>query len=345
MNRILLVFAQIGLVALPLTAQEPTTTNSIGMEFVLIQPGTMQVGVYKPYCPNPNKAAPSYMSAGFGGAGGGAGRGAAPGGALQGGGFGAAGGPPAGNGPAGAGAPGGPAAGNGPAGGGGQARPAVRSPYSQAEFERCEELAKKEGSEGFAVKITKPYYIGKYEVTQGQWKKVMGNNPSTFHGDLVSDDADKHPVETVTWEQAQQFVKKLNEMEHTKAYRLPTEFEWEYAGRAGGPGQANWSESVQQAVMSNPGPSGRPQTTAMVGSMKPNAWGLYDMLGNVWEWVADPYNDKMFADPTPSKSGKQHVLKGGGMGAADRSNTSYAYHGAGPADEYDVGFRVLRDLR
>jgi formylglycine-generating enzyme required for sulfatase activity len=83
----------------------------------------------------------------------------------------------------------------------------------------------------------------------------------------------------------------------------------------------------------------------MVDTKKPNTRGLYDTLGNVWEWVADPYNEKMVADPVPAKTGKEQVLKGCGFGAVDVGNCIYATHGAGPADVYDVGFRVLRDVK
>ncbi len=317
-----LLAALLAAAMLSAVAQEQTYTNGIGMEFVLIQPGTMQVGVYQPYCPDPNKPAQGFPGALLG-----QGRGTVAGRGTE----------------AGRGA----AAGRAP----GRAAQDPRIAWTEADYKKCQELAKKDSSPGFPVTIAKPYYIGKFEVTQGQWKKVMGNNPSTFQGDKVKDDADKHPVDSVTWQQAQEFVKKLNQVEKTKLYRLPTEFEWEWAGRTGGPGQASWPAIREMAVISSPGrgsgegspPS--PQTTSMVGTMKPNAWGLYDMLGNVWEWVADPYNEKMFADPVPAKTGKEHVLKGGGFGAADTSNCSYAYHGAGPADVYDVGFRIVRDVK
>ncbi len=290
-----------------LTAQEKAVTNSIGMEFVLIQPGTMQVGVYQPSCPDPNKPDPGYTGPG--------------------------------------------APGRGAARGGGRGPQDPRTLWNEADYRKCQELAKRDSSPGFSVTITRSYYIGKFEVTQGQWKKVMGNNPSTFQGDKVKDDADRHPVESITWQQAQDFVKRLNQMEKTNLYRLPTEFEWEYAGRAGGHGQAAWPAVQEMAVMSSPargggeGPPPPTQTTEMVGTKKPNAWGLYDMLGNVWEWVADPFNGKMFPDPKPAKTGREHVLKGCGFGAADVGNCTYATHGAGPADVYDVGFRIVREIK
>lgn len=85
------------------------------------------------------------------------------------------------------------------------------------------------------------------------------------------------------------------------------------------------------------------KTTHPVGTKMPNAWGLYDMLGNVWEWVQDYYNEKIFADPTPPRSGKEHVLKGAGF-LGDVRNTIYSIHGAGPGSTFDVGFRIVRDL-
>ena len=288
----------VAVVGLPVAAQEPAYTNSIGMQFVLIHTGTMQVGVFQPGCPAPVDPAAANARA--------------------------------------------------------QAtRPDRRPPdpriaWTEADYAKCHELAEREASPGFEVKIAKPYYIGQYEVTQGQWKKVMGENPSVFQGTKVTDDGDRHPVDSVTWDEAQHFIRQLNKLERTNAYRLPTEFEWEYAGRADGSGQVAWSEIRQMAVQGI-GFGGRgatptpPPGTQMVGSKKPNAWGLSDMLGNVWEWVQDYYNEKLFPDPTPPKTGRQHVLKGCGF-ASDVKNCIYATHGAGPADGWDVGFRIVRDV-
>ena len=84
-------------------------------------------------------------------------------------------------------------------------------------------------------------------------------------------------------------------------------------------------------------------TTHPVGTKKPNAWGLHDMLGNVWEWVQDYDNEKIFADPLPPRRGKARVLKGGGF-LADVKNAVYSTHAAGPGDGFDVGFRIVRDV-
>jgi formylglycine-generating enzyme len=80
-----------------------------------------------------------------------------------------------------------------------------------------------------------------------------------------------------------------------------------------------------------------------VGLKKPNAWGLHDVLGNVWEWVSDHYNEKIFPDPEPPRHGTTHVLKGGGF-LSDVKNTTWSTHAAGPGDGFDVGFRIVRDL-
>lgn len=125
------------------------------------------------------------------------------------------------------------------------------------------------------------FYIGKYEVTQEQWEKVMGNNPSYFKGD------GRLPVDKVSWNDIQEFIKRLNEKsgEH---YRLPTEAEWEYAARSGGKkekwaGTSNESEVGDYAwYIGNSGRKSYP-----VGTKKPNHLGIYDMSGSLWEWVQD----------------------------------------------------------
>ena len=204
-----------------------------------------------------------------------------------------------------------------------------------ADYKLSDELAKKASLPGFTVSIQKSFYIGKFEVTQAQWKKVIGTNPSYFQEGKVSG-ADQHPVESVSWKDAQAFIKKLNQLEKGKAtYRLPTEFEWEYAARAGAQDDIAWSEINATAQIAK-------QTTQPVGQKIPNAWGLYDMLGNVWEWVDDYYNEKMFADPVTPAKGKEHVLKGAPF-YGDVKNATYMTHAAGPGSKYDVGFRLVME--
>ena len=141
------------------------------------------------------------------------------------------------------------------------------------------------------VQITKSFEIGKYEVTQTQWQAVMDSNPSTMKG---SD----RPVETVTKIEAQDFLNRLNAQNDGYRYRLPTEAEWEYAARAGtaGPYAGSLNDIAWYAGNSE-------DETHTVGKKKPNAWGLYDMEGNVREWVEDLYarnyyNNSPAADPT-----------------------------------------------
>lgn len=205
----------------------------------------------------------------------------------------------------------------------------------ESDYLLAEKMAKNDALPGFLVKIEKPFYIGKFEITQGQWKKVMGSNPSYFQGNKVSDNADRHPVESVSWQDVQVFIQKLNALDKLHTYRLPTEFEWEYASRAGADDDISWNDIRASAVIAT-------KTTSEVGTKKPNAWGLYDTLGNVWEWVQDFYNEKIFADPSPSKKGKEHVLKGAPF-YGDVKNATYMTHAGGPGSKYDVGFRLVME--
>ncbi len=133
------------------------------------------------------------------------------------------------------------------------------------------------------VKIDKEFYLGKYEVTQKQYQAIMGNNPSHFKGE-------NHPVEQVSWNDAQEFIKKLNEKEGKgNKYRLPSEAEWEYAARANT--STKWSFGDNESDLKNYAWYGAnsDSKTHEVGQKKPNGFGLFDMHGNVWEWTCSDY--------------------------------------------------------
>jgi formylglycine-generating enzyme required for sulfatase activity len=163
------------------------------------------------------------------------------------------------------------------------------------------------------VTITKPFYLGKYEVTQEEWEAVMGNrnNPSQFKGP-------KNPVEQVSWEDCQVFLTKLNEKVHDARgnYRLPTEAQWEYACRAGSAGSYCFGDSEVDLDDYGWFERNSEKKTQPVGQKKPNAWGLYDMHGNVWEWCADWYAQDYYkaspgSDPTGPHSGSCRIGRGG----------------------------------
>jgi formylglycine-generating enzyme len=215
-----------------------------------------------------------------------------------------------------------------------------RARWTSDDYARCEEMAKRDAMPGFTVTISRAYYIAKYEVTQAEWKRVMGTNPSVFQGGKVRGNADRHPVDNVTWADAQAFVARLNAIDTGGRYRLPTEFEWEYAARAGATAEPSWGE-IRESAWEQDVDLG---TTHPVGGKKPNAWGLYDTLGNVWEWVSDFYNEKLFASPVPPSAGTTHVLKGGSF-LSDVKNTTWSTHAGGPGSGFDVGFRIVREAR
>jgi formylglycine-generating enzyme required for sulfatase activity len=155
------------------------------------------------------------------------------------------------------------------------------------------------------VTFKEGFYIGKYEVTQAQWQAVMGNNPSYFRNC-----GGNCPVETVSWEDTQSFINKLNEVNDRFRYRLPTEAEWEYACRAGTKGRYAGNLSEIAWYSDNSG-----NKTHAVGSKGANPWGLADMHGNVWEWCQDAYHENYDGAPTDGsawlKGGGPRVLRGG----------------------------------
>jgi formylglycine-generating enzyme required for sulfatase activity len=189
------------------------------------------------------------------------------------------------------------------------------------------------------------FNLGKYEVTQEQWLAVMGGkNPSNFQGD-------KLPVEQVLWDEAREFCQRLTAKTGVP-FDLPTEAQWEYAARAGWPGEYGFNGGASQLgqyawYVENSGNKTHP-----VGQKQPNRWGLYDMHGNVWEWCRDWYGDSYYAElqkqgtavnPQGPNKGSTRVLRGGSWFSGSVSARAvFRYHGTHPAVRGDnVGFRVV----
>ncbi len=200
------------------------------------------------------------------------------------------------------------------------------------------------------------FWMGKYEVTQAQWMKIMGSNPSKFKGDTL-------PVENVPYEKkdspgdVKRFIEKLNSRSGKK-YRLPTEVQWEYAARAGTSTARHWGDdmSCDKAMYGNglwdssctdyvSKKNLKPNSTAPVGSYPANKFGLHDMLGNVWEWCADWYGEyepNTKENPVGPSSGSDRVIRGGSwyyspliVRAANRAGFTPDYR------DSDLGFRLL----
>ncbi|WP_342304915.1 formylglycine-generating enzyme family protein [Methanolobus sp. ZRKC5] len=191
------------------------------------------------------------------------------------------------------------------------------------------------------VTISKQFYIGKYPVTQEEWVSIMGSNPSYFK------DHDDHPVEQVSWNDAQEFVKNLNAKEGTDKYRLPSEAEWEFACRAGTTSKYPFGDDESELeeygwYLGN--------TTHPVGQKKPNPWGLYDMHGNVWEWCQDKWHSNYEGAPAENSAWEGdasflRVDRGGCWSSLSRFCRSSRRSGYIPDDCYGfTGFRVLMEL-
>jgi formylglycine-generating enzyme required for sulfatase activity len=190
------------------------------------------------------------------------------------------------------------------------------------------------------VNIAKAFYMGKYEVTQQQWRAIMGDNPSWFKGDYL-------PVENVSWDDVHDFIRKLNEKEGTDKYRLPSEAEWEYACRAGTTTRYSFGDDESELgdyawYRYNSGSQTHP-----VGQKKANPYGLYDMHGNVWEWVLDSGHSNYNGAPTDGSAWENRddagrVVRGGCW----RSNgcRSALSGGFTQGSRYDgLGFRLLKE--
>ena len=199
------------------------------------------------------------------------------------------------------------------------------------------------------VTLTRDYYLGAFEVTQAQYLKLMGNNPSYFQGGQVKNvDSSNHPVDRVSWEDAVEFCKRLSELPEEKAagrvYRLPTEAEWEYACRAGSNAPFGFGglELVDDYGWFSSNCKGISQP---VGKKDPNAWGLYDMHGNVMEWCSDwagDYPEGAVSDPTGPMDGDSRMIRGGAWltpAMLGRSGNRAFHFPADTRSDY-VGFRV-----
>ena len=186
------------------------------------------------------------------------------------------------------------------------------------------------------VRIDYSFSVGKFEVTQAQWHSVMEYNPSYFEGS-------RRPVERVSWEDAKSFVNRLRN-KTGKDYRLLSEAEWEYVVRAGTTTQYHWGDNFDGGKVA------KGSVTEPVGRYAPNAFGLYDMHGNVCEWCQDWYagydgKQKQAVDPTGPKKGRVRVWRGGNFadaGGNARSASRLSYGRVGYRPDFAAGFRVVR---
>ena len=198
------------------------------------------------------------------------------------------------------------------------------------EFIYCKPGAYVWGDGNLPQKMDHGFWLGRYAVTQRQWQSVMGENPASFN------DSPQHPVENVSWEDCQEFILKIEEILHCGA-RLPTEQEWEYACRAGSRTTYSWGGELNGDMANCNGsvPYGtgfggkNEKKTVEVGSYRPNAWGFYDMHGNVWEWCSDRFDDRNM------------VIRGGSWRNSAYECRSASRRGLTPKSRINtIGFRL-----
>jgi formylglycine-generating enzyme required for sulfatase activity len=201
------------------------------------------------------------------------------------------------------------------------------------------------------VTLSRLFYIGQHEVTQAEWMRVMGSNPSHFGS------CERCPVEQVDFYQVNDFLSRINAGTSAMRFRLPTEAEWEYACRAGTStpfntgaqlttAQANIDSRYSAADVDD---GAAYDKTLPVGKFPPNAWGLYDMHGNVWEWTNDwygQYNPRQDTDPNGPEAGLKRVIRGGSWHFDPDSARCGLRYTHSPQDKgYSLGFRVVAEPR
>lgn len=192
------------------------------------------------------------------------------------------------------------------------------------------------------VTLTKSFYMGKYEVTQAQWLVMMESNPSDFKGN-------NRPVENVSWDDCQSFIQKLNQLEQG-TFRLPTEAEWEYSCRAGTTTRYYWGDDQNYSQIGQHAwyPNNSSSQTQEVGLKLPNAWGLFDMSGNVWEWCQDgygKYTSNPQVDPIGVIASSGSLLRGGACWYSIwYCRSASRYHRFPLSGNELLGLRLVRSL-
>ena len=206
--------------------------------------------------------------------------------------------------------------------------------------------------EQVAVTLTKSFWLGKTEITQGQWQAVMGTEPWVGKDDVLTDK--DCPASYVDWHEATAFCQKLTGLEHKagklpagESYRLPTDAEWEYACRAGTTTAYSFGDDEKQLGNFGwfAGNTAGEQYAHAVGMKKPNPWGLHDMHGNVWEWCSDWYGNALpgGTDPVGPGKGSFRVFRGGYWGNNPGNCRSANRRSSAPSiRNSSLGFRVAR---
>ena len=194
---------------------------------------------------------------------------------------------------------------------------------------------------GHRVKLSRSFWMGVMEVTQAEWKAVMGTNPSAFKGD-------DHPVDNVSWDDAGEFCKRLS-VKEGRRYRLPTEAEWEYGCRAGTKTAYARGDDVVALGASGWSKENSDGATHSVGRKRANGWGLFDMHGNVWEWCEDWHGgafDEFAVDPRGPKQGDYRVIRGGSWNSpAAECRSACSLYNAPQGGGNIFGFRVVLETK